>query len=97
MMGLVLRFLPLLLDQAREIAAAQRARGVENRKNPLYRLRLATVPLMRRSFQRADELAMAMAARCYSEQGRPLQPRASSRDWCAFAVVAGICLAAVLL
>ena len=68
MMGLILRFMPLVLEQARETAAAQRARGVENRKNPVYRLRVYAVPLLRRSFERADRLALAMEARCYSEQ-----------------------------
>lgn len=39
MMSLIIRFMPVILDQAKETADAQRARGVENRKNPLYRLK----------------------------------------------------------
>jgi energy-coupling factor transporter transmembrane protein EcfT len=60
--------LPVILLQGAEIADAQRARGVERRKNPLIRLIRFTIPLFRRVFLSADELAVAMQARCYSEQ-----------------------------
>jgi energy-coupling factor transporter transmembrane protein EcfT len=68
MLGLVVRFLPVILFQASEIADAQRARGIERRKNPLIRLMMFTIPLFRRVFLSADELTSAMQARCYSEQ-----------------------------
>ena len=67
MVGLVVRFLPLVLFQAGEISDAQRSRGIERRKNPLVRLMRFTIPLFRRVFLRADELVVAMQARCYSE------------------------------
>jgi len=67
MVGLVVRFVPLILQQAAEIADAQRARGIEKRKNPITRLRRFTIPLFRRVFLGADELVAAMQARCYSE------------------------------
>ena len=67
MVGLVVRFLPVILFQGAEIADAQRARGIERRKNPLIRLMRFTIPLFRRVFLSADELAVAMQARCYSE------------------------------
>jgi energy-coupling factor transporter transmembrane protein EcfT len=38
MMGLILRYVPVILNQASETAAAQKARAVENRKNSVYRL-----------------------------------------------------------
>ncbi|GAB6908793.1 conserved membrane hypothetical protein [Desulfosarcina cetonica] len=66
MVGLVVRFLPLILFQAREMSDAQRARCIDRRKNPLVRLRHFTIPLFRRVFLGADELAAAMQARCYS-------------------------------
>jgi energy-coupling factor transporter transmembrane protein EcfT len=44
MLGLVVRFLPVILFQAGEIADAQRARGIERRKNPLIRLMKFTIP-----------------------------------------------------
>ena len=67
MVGLVVRFLPLILFQAGEISAAQRARGIERRKNPLLRLNAFIIPLFRRVFLSADELAAAMQARCYTD------------------------------
>lgn len=78
MVGLVVRFLPVILFQASEIADAQRARGIERRKNPLIRLMKFTTPLFRRVFSSADELTAAMQARCYSEQ-RTLPDLAFSR------------------
>lgn len=68
MVGLVVRFLPVILFQASEISDAQRARGIEQRKNPLVRLIKFSIPLFRRVFFCADELTMAMQARSYSEQ-----------------------------
>lgn len=68
MVGLVVRFLPVILFQASEISDAQRARGIERRKNPFLRLMKFSIPLFRRVFLCADELAVAMQARCYSEQ-----------------------------
>ncbi|OQX05444.1 MAG: hypothetical protein BWK80_52175 [Desulfobacteraceae bacterium IS3] len=67
MIGLLMRFIPMILNQVKETADAQRARGVENRKNPLYRLVKFVIPLMRRTFEDADKLILAMEARCYSE------------------------------
>ena len=65
-LGLVVRFLPEVLREARLTKEAQMARCVEQRKNPIARLFLFAVPLLRRIFARADRLAMAMEARCYS-------------------------------
>jgi energy-coupling factor transporter transmembrane protein EcfT len=78
MVGLVVRFLPLILMQAADISDAQRARGIDRRKNPLVRLMRFSIPLFRRVFLGADELVAAMQARCYSEQ-RTLPDLAFSR------------------
>lgn len=67
MLGLVVRFLPEILFQAAEISDAQRARGIDRRKNPLVRLMRFSIPLFRRVFLSADELVAAMQARCYNE------------------------------
>jgi len=66
-LGLVVRFLPEVLREVRLTKEAQMARCVEQRKNPITRLYLFAVPLLRRIFARADRLAMAMEARCYSD------------------------------
>ncbi|MEA1946997.1 MAG: energy-coupling factor transporter transmembrane component T [Thermodesulfobacteriota bacterium] len=92
MMSLVVRFIPVIFDQARETADAQRARGVDNRKNPVYRLRKLGIPLMRRTFERADKLAVAMEARCYSENRTDPWLCARLRDWAALFVVICLCM-----
>jgi energy-coupling factor transporter transmembrane protein EcfT len=78
MVGLVVRFLPVILFQAAEISDAQRARGIERRRNPVVRLMRFTIPLFRRVFLSADELAVAMQARCYNEH-RTLRELAFTR------------------
>ena len=67
MIGLLMRFIPVIFDEAREIKDAQRARAIEARKNPVFRIVKLTVPLARRTFLRAEKLALAMEARCYQE------------------------------
>ena len=96
MMSLVVRFIPVIFDQARETADAQRARGVDNRKNPVYRLRKLGIPLMRRTFERADKLAVAMEARCYSENRTDPGLCARLRDWGALFVVICLCMSIVV-
>ena len=57
MMTIALRFIPTLLDETDKIMKAQMSRA----KNLVPLL----VPLFVSAFRRADELAMAMEARCY--------------------------------
>ncbi|MFO7839192.1 MAG: energy-coupling factor transporter transmembrane component T [Desulfosalsimonadaceae bacterium] len=97
MLSLILRFIPLIFDQAAKTAEAQRARGVENRKNPVYRLRCFVLPFLRRVFADADRLAVAMEARCYNEQRSSRKFCAGPPDWIALALVAALCFAAVNL
>jgi len=91
MLSLVMRFIPVILDQARETAAAQKARCVENRKNPVYRLIRLGIPLIRRTFERADKLAVAMEARCYTENRTDPELSATRLDWMALVVMILIC------
>ena len=69
MVTIALRFIPTLLVEIEKIMRAQRARGAEfARGGPLRRARALVpvlVPLFVVSFRRADDLAMAMEARCY--------------------------------
>ena len=66
---IALRFIPTLLSEAETIMRAQRARGVDFRSGgPIRRVRALQpilVPLFIVSFRRADDLALAMEARCY--------------------------------
>ena len=97
MMSLIVRFIPVILDQAKETADAQRARGVENRKNPVYRLVKLGIPLMRRTFERAEKLAVAMEARCYSENRTDPGLSSGLGDWIAFFTVICLCIFVVVL
>jgi energy-coupling factor transporter transmembrane protein EcfT len=92
MMGLILRFVPVIFDQARETQEAQKARGIENRKNPVYRLSKLGFPLLRRTFERADELAAAMEARGFSENRTDPELACHKRDWIALMVVSCLCV-----
>ncbi len=67
MVGLIVRFLPQILFQAADISDAQCARCIERRRNPLVRLKCFAIALFRRTFLSADELVVAMQARCYNE------------------------------
>lgn len=89
MIGLTVRFVPMILDQIKGTTDAQRARGVENRKNPFYRIIKLIIPLMRRIFLDADQLILSMEARCYGEERTPIHFTATWRDW--------LCLSAVIL
>ena len=65
MVGLLVRFLPLILIRSHLITEAQSSRGILYRKNPVYRIRVFCISLLRQSFLSADQLSMAMASRCY--------------------------------
>lgn len=92
MVGLLVRFIPVILTQSVEIAAAQRARGIENRKNPAYRMTCLGMTLMRRTFVTADRLALAMEARCYGNGHTPAQWRTTYTDWIGIAWVTALCV-----
>ena len=96
MMGLILRFVPVIFDQAKETLEAQRARCVQNRKNPVYRLIKLGFPLMRRTFERADDLVAAMEARGFTENRTDPELAANQRDWIALIVVSSLCVLMII-
>jgi energy-coupling factor transport system permease protein len=69
MMTIALRFIPTLIDETDKIMKAQMARGADFESGSLVKraksLVPILVPLFISSFRRADDLAMAMEARCY--------------------------------
>ena len=92
MMGLMMRFVPVIFNQTKATLEAQRARGVENRKNPIYRLIKFTVPLIRRTFENADKLADAMEARCYCDYRTDPELASTRKDWLVLCAVIGLCV-----
>ena len=87
MMGLIARFVPVVLNQAKETVEAQRARCAENRRNPLSRLIRLGIPLIRRTFAQADSMAVAMEARCFVENRTDPELFAKRLDWLALGVM----------
>lgn len=85
MLSLIVRFIPLIFAEATRTADAQRARAVENRRNPVYRMVKFGIPLLRRIFETSDRLVLAMEARCYTEGRTGTELSASRRDWIALA------------
>ncbi len=69
MMAIALRFIPILLEETDKIMKAQIARGADLESGNIIQKAKAMipilVPLFVSAFRRANDLAMAMEARCY--------------------------------
>ena len=69
MMSIALRFIPILIEETDKIMKAQMARGADFEHGNLIQKAKAMVPLLVplfvSAFRRAEDLAMAMEARCY--------------------------------
>ena len=95
MMSIALRFIPILIDETDKIMKAQLARGADFESGNIFKRAKAMVPvlvpLFVSAFRRANDLAMAMEARCYHggdgrTQMKPL--KYERRDYIAYAVMA---------
>ncbi len=69
MMSIALRFIPILLEETDKIMKAQMARGADFESGSLIKRAKSLIPLLVplfiSAFRRANDLAMAMEARCY--------------------------------
>lgn len=69
MMSIALRFIPILVEETDKIMKAQMARGANFENGNIFQkaksLVPVLVPLFVSAFRRANDLAMAMEARCY--------------------------------
>ena len=95
MMSIALRFIPILVEETDKIMKAQIARGADFENGNLIQkaknLVPLLVPLFISAFRRANDLAMAMEARCYrGGEGRTkMKPLVyAKRDYYAYGVVA---------
>lgn len=102
MMSIALRFIPILLEETDKIMKAQIARGADFESGNIIQRAKAMipilVPLFVSAFRRANDLAMAMEARCYhGGEGRTkMKPlRYKSADRSAY-VISVIYLAAII-
>lgn len=97
MMTIALRFIPTLLDETDKIMKAQMARGADFESGNLVKraknLIPLLVPLFISAFRRADELALAMEARCYrggKNRTRMKVLKVEFRDYLALSVGFGL-------
>lgn len=93
MMSIALRFIPILLEETDKIIKAQTARGADLESGNIIQKAKSMlpilVPLFVSAFRRANDLAMAMEARCYrGGKGRTkMKPLVYKRkDYVAYAV-----------
>lgn len=103
MMSIALRFIPILMEETDKIKKAQMARGADFESgNFIQRMKAMIpllVPLFVSAFRRANDLAMAMEARCYhgGDHRTRMKPlKYAGRDAIAY-VLCGCYLAAVIV
>lgn len=102
MMSIALRFIPILMEETDKIMKAQIARGADFESGNLIQKAKSLVPLLVplfiSAFRRANDLAMAMEARCYhGGEGRTkMKPlHYERRDYEAYGVLC-VYLAAII-
>lgn len=70
MMSIALRFIPILIEETEKIMNAQMARGADFDKGNIVEKAKSLIPLLVplfvSAFRRANDLAVAMEARCYT-------------------------------
>jgi energy-coupling factor transport system permease protein len=93
MVGIGLTFVPLLIEEAQKVIAAQRARGANLGMNALldeHSMGALLIPLLLANLRRGEELAESMEARLYGTGPRTslAQPHFRSIDALAGGVVA---------
>ena len=103
-MSIALRFIPTLLDETDRIIKAQKARGADFETGNIFKKAKALIPvlipLLISSFRRADELADAMDARCYSgskNRTKYKKMKLTWRDLLGTLLVAGLITGVVFL
>lgn len=103
MMSIALRFIPILVEETDKIMKAQMARGADFENGNLIQkvknMVPLLVPLFVSAFRRADDLAMAMEARCYNGgEGRTkMKPlRYEKRDRVAYFLVTAYLLLIIM-
>jgi len=104
MMSIAMRFIPILMEETDRIMKAQMARGADFESGGLIQKVKAMVPLLVplfvSAFRRANDLALAMEARCYHggegrTQMKPL--RYEGRDHTAYIIMLAYLAATIVL
>lgn len=102
-MTISLRFIPTLIEEAERLRKAQMTRAVRFTGSLTRRLKTLipfVVPLFLSAFRRADELAMAMDARCYrGGRGRThyQELKLTAKDGFALAITGVFCVGVLII
>jgi len=84
-MNITLRFIPTLMEETNKIIRAQKARGAQFDTGNLMQRAKAFVPilipLLVNSFRRAEDLALAMNARCFEGSTKRTRLKKLSFSW----------------
>lgn len=103
MMSIALRFIPILLEETDKIMKAQIARGADLESGSIIERAKSMipilVPLFVSAFRRANDLAMAMEARCYrgGDRRTKMKPLVyKRRDYAAYVITIVYCIVLVL-
>lgn len=67
MVSLTVRFFSVIVDQTDEVMLAHKARLGDRQKNPLRKMRSIVLPILRRSFDRVEDVTLALLARGFRE------------------------------
>ena len=107
MMSIALRFIPILIEETDKIMKAQMARGADFESGGIFQKAKSMVPILVplfvSAFRRANDLALAMEARCYNGgDGRtnmkPLKYAGiDAVSYVCIFVFLGVCIAAKVL
>lgn len=104
MMSIALRFIPILLEETDKIMKAQMARGADFETGNIFvrakNMLPLLVPLFVSAFRRANDLALAMEARCYQggDKRTKMKPlRYKKIDVIAYVVLALFLVGVILL
>ncbi|MBQ0027357.1 MAG: energy-coupling factor transporter transmembrane protein EcfT [Lachnospiraceae bacterium] len=102
MMSIALRFIPILMEETDKIMKAQMARGANFDTGNIFQKAKSLVPLLVplfiSAFRRANDLAMAMEARCYKggESRTKMKPlKYQGRDIAGYLILVGFVAAVV--
>lgn len=102
MISIALRFIPVIARESQALMKAQKARGADMENGGIFKRARAVIPviipLLAASLRRAEELAVAMEARCYNGKRRTRMKKTyvTGIDIYAIALMLAVFVAAVI-
>ncbi|MDA3809351.1 MAG: energy-coupling factor transporter transmembrane component T [Spirochaetaceae bacterium] len=97
MISLTITFIPIIFDQYEEVKNANNSRLGNLTGNPVKKISALILPLLQTTLFRAEEIAMAMESRCYSENPTLPFMKLKKLDIVAFLIIISFILIIFLL